>query len=171
MPTAVLPRSACLAAVAVHVVDESRGTQFVATHEVRAASSSVDGPAAEGRVHYSGSWVGLCQCVVPTSPSLTHPFLLSTLQVPLEGIQPLLLHGGGLLGVVLNKPVSHTGGAPWNTPFCTCRCPRLLHQGARAWDLATLLCAHPPAGRAMRFVSWNGFAALGPEVPEPQWVR
>ena len=117
-------------AVVVHVVDETRGSQYVASHEV-----------------------------------------------PMDGQQPVLLHGGGLLGVVLNKPVSPAGGAcagwwvvgsavgelrarrlpPRVTPVLLC-CPTSPH------------AAPCHAGRAMRFISWNGFAALGPEVPEPQWV-
>jgi hypothetical protein len=29
----------------------------------------------------------------------------------------------------------------------------------------------PRAGRALQFVSWKGFAAVGPELAEPVWVR
>lgn len=28
-----------------------------------------------------------------------------------------------------------------------------------------------PAGRVLQFVSWKSFAPVGPELPEPVWVR
>ncbi|KAL4432170.1 hypothetical protein ABPG77_005932 [Micractinium sp. CCAP 211/92] len=59
---------------------------------------------------------------------------IATHEVGLGGEQPVVLHGGGLLGVVLNKP------APSGT------------------------------GRALQFVSWKGFAPVGPQLPEPVWV-
>ncbi|KAL4855688.1 hypothetical protein ACK3TF_003771 [Chlorella vulgaris] len=59
---------------------------------------------------------------------------VATREVPLAGNQPVLLHGGGLLGAVLNKPAA--GGS----------------------------------GRVLQFVSWKGFAPVGPELPEPVWV-
>eukprot|EP00887_Chlorella_sp_A99_P005680 scaffold1.g5680.t1 len=89
--------------VAVHVVDETRGAQHIATHELR-----------------------------------------------LGGQQPVLLHGGGLLGVVLNKRYAGDGG----------------HGGAGEQDGGW---AHQ--GRAMQLFSWRGgFAPVGPELPEPTWV-
>lgn len=47
---------------------------------------------------------------------LPHTQHIVTHEVRLGGEQPVLLHGGGLLGVVLNKPHASgtgAGGLPW----------------------------------------------------------
>lgn len=45
---------------------------------------------------------------------------VATHNVQLGGEQPVLLHGGALLGVVLNKPASmgERGGAVWDARCC-----------------------------------------------------
>jgi hypothetical protein len=41
---------------------------------------------------------------------------VATREVPLAGSQPVLLHGGGLLGAVLNKPAAGGSGGSWLQP-------------------------------------------------------
>ena len=61
---------------------------------------------------------------------------------------------------------------PWSddvTHYCRWAAER------RVAAVLRLLPAHLPfccaAGRVMQFVSWKGFAPVGPELPEPVWVR
>ena len=64
-------------------------------------------------------------------PSCTCPQFVATHEVRLAGEQPVLLHGGGLLGVVLNK--TGPGGAGRRGAWAACLAAWLPACGGLAW--------------------------------------